>query len=120
MALRTFADSGGRVWEVWDVIPKAIAGRAEDRRRNGRRVDETQQSAFDRRQAERRASFSPAMWDGWLAFRCGEERRRLAPIPDGWTTADDPLLEVYCRGARVVLDGPRQFFARAPGEPSST
>lgn len=62
MAHREFPDTSGKSWEVWDVRPAAV-------------------------DQERRAHApSPAagLESGWLAFQCGAERRRLAPIPVGW------------------------------------
>jgi len=39
---------------------------------------------------------------GWLAFQTGEERRRLAPIPDGWITLPEgKLLELLTRAGRA-------------------
>ena len=117
MALRTFADTDGRVWEVWDVMPHSLAN--AERRAIDRRADEGAQSAFDRRQADRRAALSPGMANGWLAFRCGEERRRLAPIPNDWASAAEPQLQAFCRDARVVGIVPIHFTART-AEPDPT
>lgn len=114
MALRIFTDSDGRAWEVWDVVPQAIAGEMADRRRADRRAEGQTPSAFDRRQAERRSALSPAMAGGWLAFRSSDERRRLAPIPDGWDTVPPAQLDAYRRDARVVGSAPMEFLARAP------
>jgi hypothetical protein len=37
--------------------------------------------------------------EGWLCFECGDDRRRLSPIPKGWARASDATLEAYCRSA---------------------
>lgn len=54
MALREFDDADGARWWVWDTVPGTAKGLADDFRA------------------------------GWLTFDSGAERRRLAPIPDGW------------------------------------
>jgi hypothetical protein len=58
MTYRTFEDDDARQWEVWDVHPTI-----------GQRI-------------------VPELRAGWLAFRSGDARRRLAPIPKSWETAD--------------------------------
>lgn len=40
--------------------------------------------------------------DGWLSFHRGSERRRLAPIPDGWDHAADDQMRTWLRGAEHV------------------
>lgn len=32
------------------------------------------------------AQIRPEFADGWLTFESGTEKRRLAPVPDGWDT----------------------------------
>jgi hypothetical protein len=96
VAARTFKDSTGNVWEVFEV----------------RRSSQTAQAV------------SPGLERGWLAFVCGPTKRRLAPFPDGWQTADVAELERLCRrarGARASSDpgdgAPRsetEGIARAP------
>lgn len=40
---------------------------------------------------------------GWLAFQNGDERRRLAPIPDNWVTLnEDALLALLERADRIA------------------
>lgn len=39
---------------------------------------------------------------GWLVFECERERRRLAPVPEGWETLTDRELERLCALANVV------------------
>jgi hypothetical protein len=68
MPHREITDLLGAVWTVWRVDPRA------------------------------HASEPPAMRAGWLAFQCGGERRRLAPIPDDWSArSDDELLALLAR-----------------------
>ncbi|HYD53263.1 MAG TPA: hypothetical protein VEA99_11570 [Gemmatimonadaceae bacterium] len=73
MALREFTDRAGRAWRAWDVYP-GIARTASLSVREGYR-------------------------DGWLAFACGTETRRIAPVPLGWTALDEDGLERLCDDA---------------------
>ena len=57
MAHRTFTDASGTSWEVWDVRPTT-----------------TPEIMLLRQE----------LAEGWLAFECERERRRLVPIPVGW------------------------------------
>lgn len=74
MAARTFEDSAGTVWEVFEV----------------------------RRASQRPGSVSPGMERGWLAFVSGAAKRRLAPFPAEWQTADRAELERLCGMARAA------------------
>ena len=107
MAHRTFTDAQGREWEVWEVRPglALIPGGVDRRRQRG---DESAAAvARDendrRRRRDQRLAVSPPLRAGWLAFRGGgDERRRLAPVPDGWERESDARLAEYCRAAQVV------------------
>lgn len=57
MALRT-VDIGGTTWTIWDVYPSA--------------------------EGVLRQMHAGELATGWLAFECTAEKRRLAPIPEGW------------------------------------
>ncbi|MFL5618767.1 MAG: hypothetical protein ACJ79A_10290 [Gemmatimonadaceae bacterium] len=51
---------------------------------------------------ERRTRFlHPAYADGWLLFTSGVERRRYAPLPPDWDSADEAKLREWC--ARAIL-----------------
>lgn len=109
MTYRRFADSAGREWEVWQVIPPAAEMRRKERRvlRDRRRAPRP--SSAERRTGERRvAESSPRMQmsagfeRGWLCFATGPETRRLAPIPTGWTSADPAQLELWVAQAKAV------------------
>lgn len=69
MALRTFHDSAGVEWQVWDVRPPQLA-----------------------------VPYLPegVQEGGWLAFRAGDQMRRLRPIPDDWETISPQDLERLC------------------------
>ena len=104
MALRTFLDSVGNEWQAFDVVP-----RADERRRLARRSPEKPKSEpEDRRDADRRltiggrSALATGVADGWLCFEGGRERRRLCPIPSGWSRCTDEQLAAYCHSARPV------------------
>jgi hypothetical protein len=45
----------------------------------------------------------PELANGWLLFRLGEERRRLAPLPPGWFVATDVQLTRWCDDAEPAV-----------------
>ena len=65
----------GRRWEVWEVHP----------RDEGRPV-------------------MPELAEGWLAFESSWEKRRLAPIPAGWTELPEETLRQLCQQALFVRE----------------
>jgi hypothetical protein len=81
MAARTFADSAGTVWEVFEV----------------------------HRSSTKPGAVSNGLEQGWLSFTSGESKRRLAPIPPQWETSADPELERLCSTARVVAQPTHVF-----------
>jgi hypothetical protein len=90
MALREFPDSSGRIWEVWDTHPKE------------RNSADTGESTFSKYMADQivRGGNQPSSVRheyeaGWLTFKLGGQRRRLAPIPADWERADDDTLRRY-------------------------
>jgi hypothetical protein len=91
MAYRTFTDSTGVEWQVWNVHPTGLGQTALDRRRSASGEQVT---------PERRSDVSAPLAGGWLAFQASAEKRRLAPVPEGWADASDAQLERYCREAR--------------------
>jgi hypothetical protein len=74
MPARTFEDSTGAVWEVFEV----------------------------HRSSTHPGSVSGGLEQGWLAFMSGERKRRLAPFPPEWRTAPESELERLCAAARAV------------------
>src|SRR5262245_21944204 len=93
MPHRNLRDQDGRNWEVWDVIPSAVAqtlGEERSRRPGGvRRTPEP--------------SVLPArLRSGWLAFQSGEESRRLAPIPANWIDLSDAELLLLMAHAETI------------------
>ena len=65
MAHRRITDDNQKVWDVWEVN---VSG------------------------STRRIVVPADMQSGWLAFQCGEERRRLAPPPASWNEMSDTAL----------------------------
>jgi hypothetical protein len=72
MAARTFTDSAGLTWDVFEV----------------------------HRASRTAGAVSPGLENGWLAFASGENKRRLAPFPPAWETYTDAELEALCDAAR--------------------
>ena len=104
MSFRTFTDTTGVEWQVFDVVPRANERRHYDRRGS----DDADESPDERRDTDRRIAigattmFQKAVFGGWLCFECEGERRRLAPIPENWRHCAARDLEKYCRAARIV------------------
>jgi hypothetical protein len=114
VSYRTFHDAGGRRWEVWMVTPAAAERRKVDRRA-AVSESETYRGEFDRRRtSERRRgpfrrtiSVASEFSNGWLCFESEGEKRRLAPVPDGWDEAGPDRLSTWLQAAkRVVKCGP--------------
>ena len=114
MSYRTFLDSAGRRWEVWLVTPAAA-----ERRKVDRRASSTTGGGFDatsdrRRTPDRRRSpfhrtivVATEYSAGWLCFESEGEKRRLAPVPEGWSEAGPDRLAGWLQAAkRVVKCGP--------------
>jgi hypothetical protein len=93
MALRTFTDSRGGEWQVWNILPMFATGNESDCSEPG----EVENGS--RRPGE---FHTPGLATGWLCFDNGVEKRRLSPIPDGWEDAPDITLEALCRQATAV------------------
>jgi hypothetical protein len=77
MALRSFTDSQGQGWRVWNVVPQYDTARDED-------------------------TLTPGLQGGWLCFERDGHKRRLSPIPGDWEDAGPDVLERYCHEATAV------------------
>jgi len=97
--LRTFSDSCGTEWTVWEVVPRRLSIDAPDRRSGPRRVHATVHDGTERRRRHRRLGLAAGLDGGWLVFRSKGERRRLAPVPPDWDYVDEAALEMYCHSA---------------------
>lgn len=103
MSLRTFVDSGGKEWQVFDVVPRTTERRAAERRASRAPARPT----IDRRETDRRLTVGnlarlSTISAGWLCFEFGSDCRRLSPIPSDWRRCSDADLERYCESARPV------------------
>jgi hypothetical protein len=108
---RTFYDDVSRLWNAWDVIPH-WGERRRDERRKGRDPERKgERRLVDRRQrtGELRISLPPRLARGWLAFESGEDRRRVAPIPDQWHERSDDELRELWRGAEQLPPRRKRF-----------
>lgn len=94
MAHREFVDADGVQWQAWEVIPSTGERRAAGERRFGVR-DRT-----DRRVRQQlRVKMDDGLAHGWLVFESAGEKRRLHPIPEGWSTLSDAELGHLVRSA---------------------
>jgi hypothetical protein len=107
---RTFLDARGKVWEVWMVHPSSIERRKMERRspvENAVHLIEERVLGDRRANAGPRGSVSTEFSSGWLCFAGNGEKRRLAPVPVNWMSANDSQVAEWCRIAkRVVRCGP--------------
>lgn len=101
MTHRRIKDGDGKAWDVWEVYPSAV-----ERRMSGEfaAVKDSPTPETDRRRQVR--LLVPAQLEqGWLAFQTGSVRRRLAPIPDNWSTLDDEALLALLDRAERIPEG---------------
>lgn len=90
--MRQFRDAAGREWQVYQTDRAATAARGRDHLLP----------------AEYRA--------GWLVFQSESEKRRLAPVPSGWSELSDEELAALCASATVQPRGSKRGERRAtPG-----
>jgi hypothetical protein len=98
MPFREFVDAAGVEWSVWEVQPSLLE------RRSGEVV--IQADGERRGTPIRRAPVAMELRFGWLVFESESAKRRLAPIPPGWESADEQTLRGYLHQA-TIRDGPR-------------
>ena len=94
MALRSFVDSAGTEWKVWDVIPSWVREQEE-----GAGEDQEGPAPPRKSGVDRSLLLTPGLEQGWLCFECDSEKRRLTPIPAGWDQHSDQELEALCEAA---------------------
>jgi len=99
MTHRRIRDGDGRQWDIWEVYPSAV-----ERRMSGEHKAIPPSGEVERRsRREYRVVVPNQLQQGWLAFQAGEERRRLAPIPELWATlAEAELRELLARAERIA------------------
>jgi hypothetical protein len=107
---RTFLDARGRRWEVWMVHPSSIERRKMERRtpvENAVNLIEQRVLGDRRMSTGARGAVASEYSAGWLCFASDGEKRRLAPVPVNWISANDVQVSEWCRIAkRVVKCGP--------------
>lgn len=83
--LRGFTDAGGTEWRVWQVLPSPLDARHES-------VDALSRMSLG----------GTPFANGWLCFESAAQKRRLAPIPEGWEFLDAATLQDLCSRAQLV------------------
>ena len=102
MTHRKIKDGDGRSWDVWEVYPSAV-----EQRMSGEYPALQPEDGAKKERREVRLLVPSALQQGWLAFQSGDERRRLAPIPENWTALDDSeLIALLCRADRLKSSSP--------------
>jgi len=101
MTHRQIIDDEQQLWDVWEVIPSRVEALETPR-------DPIQPETIRISKPGRRIVVPGELQAGWLAFQCGEDRRRLAPVPSGWAEMSDDALR------RVMLAAPP---VRKPKQP---
>jgi hypothetical protein len=103
---RKFLDARGRVWEVWMVHPSSIERRRMERRspvENAVFLIEQRVLGDRRLHTGARAAVATEYSSGWLCFASNGEKRRLAPVPVNWMSANDTQVAEWCRIAKRVM-----------------
>ena len=108
MGHRSFTDSKGIEWNVWDVMPQWTERRSGEERRRGDDDPSIDPPVLERRRVpDRRGGTTEGsriripegLSRGWLAFESDHDKRRFAPIPMAWEELSDGELEALCRQA---------------------
>src|SRR5215212_3939438 len=107
MSYRTFVDTMGSYWQVWDSQPTKVERRltASDRRQPRYRPwgGTERRTSPDRRTVnQRRITLAQGYGRGWLTFESLSEKRRLIPIPSGWEEKSNGELRVLCQKAKPI------------------
>jgi hypothetical protein len=103
---RSFLDARGKVWEVWMVHPSSIERRKMERRspiENAVHLIEERVLGDRRANNGVRGAVATEFSTGWLCFTSDGEKRRLAPVPVNWVSANDSQVAEWCRIAKRVL-----------------
>ena len=104
MANRTFVDPCGVMWSVTVIVPQLTERRLTDRRSASNAIvdfrAERRKQSDRRHMREVRAPVREGFESGWLVFDNGDEKRRLAPVPEGWDRMTAKELESLCGRAK--------------------
>lgn len=107
MAHREFHDARGTLWSVWDIDPTTGGALITHLARR----QESPGGECARRVSRAAPEYvAAALAAGWLCFESENEKRRLAPIPDGWQEMATLQLRELCASAAPVS---RQELRRA-------
>jgi hypothetical protein len=95
MPVREFTDGRGTEWRAWDVTPDELNPKTKDE-----------------------DYLAQLYHTGWIVFetKTESEKRRLYPVPKGWSELPDPELEVLLQKAEVVPQRKHRTEKRAVGE----
>ena len=95
MAVREFTDSKGTQWRAWEVTPEALNPRTKDE-----------------------DYLAQLYLTGWIVFETTteSEKRRLYPVPKGWSELPDPELEVLLSKGEIVPQRKLRDEKQATGE----
>ena len=74
----------------------------EDRSDSSERRSGDDRRVGEKPQGVTRATIAPEFTYGWLCFETAGEKRRLAPVPEGWDRAEDEMIEQWCCTAKPV------------------
>lgn len=94
------------MWEVWMVHPSSIERRKMERRspiENAVHLIEQRVLGDRRANVGTRGQVASEYSAGWLCFASEGEKRRLAPVPVNWVSANDSQVAEWCRIAKRVL-----------------
>lgn len=105
MAHREFVDADGVHWQAWEVIPNSA-----ERRERAEWRDDARGKPERRVRSELRVRIGQGMARGWLVFASRNEKRRVFPIPDDWTTRTDAELAELCEAASEAPRAPRRLI----------
>jgi hypothetical protein len=90
MPYREFTDPDGAEWRAWETRPAAGA------------------------------NVRNALAGGWLSFQSGRQRRRLAPVPEGWGEQSDEQLRAWLDAAEPQAEAEIEDLPDAESEPGRT
>lgn len=97
MALRSFQDEQGRMWQVWSVRPFV-----DDVTAAGSSVGDGPVLVRGGQRQRLNLALDAHWAAGWLTFETPGEKRRLAPWPTDWTGLTERELLALCTQAELV------------------
>ena len=92
MAYREFTDRWGNEWRAWDVMPRTVERRSRPPQSGGAPEIKEERRRQGENSGEVRLRMRPGWEHGWLSFESAAEKRRLAPLPQGWEDSTEEQL----------------------------